>query len=309
MSAYHRVRDLERPAPTGEQEGRALTGRPSRGGTVVRTLVSAALAFVVGAIGAFAVGGGFSDATAAVESTTTSTTEALAAEARTYFFDPNETVIATSVIVPVSLEVREDTVNLDYDVMSLAPLGENAAARELLADTEFGGGDEELTPIFPLAWTLTTVDGTEIDTAIANVDVSVARFPVDTPITADDIETIEVTRYLVSTPVDVEIHIAEGYRVSPFPGLTLTVGKRTDLDNQTAFEVFATSDVPIQSHWIFLRGGGPSWESASTASQGSGAWAVVWDATDLPAELPVRVLGTAWLEGEGPVAVSIEGVR
>lgn len=275
---------------------------------MLRGVVWAIVAFTVGGVGAFALAGGFAEA-APVDPVASTTTTTVASEpSATYVIDPNETLVGNLAIVPVNLEIRDNSVNLSYEVMSIGPMGEQVATMEAFESADVGGNFDN-PPLYATEWLLTTTDGTEIETSILNLEVTTARFPIEEPLEAADIESIQVTQYLVATPLEVRVMMAEGRVISVYPGLTLTVDDRADLDNQTAFTVSASSRVPIQSQWMFMRGEGPAWESASRMNRGGGAWSVVWDDTELPEELPVIVLGTAWIEGDEPLEISIEGLR
>lgn len=267
-------------------------------------------AFVLGALGTFAVAGGFADEAPTEASLETTTTLSPVTEpAGTFFVDPHETRIGSSVIVPTVLEVRDDTVNLTYDVVSLAPGAEEAIRVASAEEAGFESFQPDTPPIYALDWVLTTTDGTEIRSTISNSEVTIARFQTESPLTLEDIESITIARYLVATPLEVAVMFSQGPPVEVFPGVTLSFVNRSNLDNQTAIEIQSTALVPLQAQWIFIIGEGPDWATSSRSNQFGGNWTVVWNSTDLADDFPIRVLGTAWIVEDEPVQVSIGGVR
>lgn len=279
----------------------------------VRNAVVSIVAFAVAVAISLVVTGGLGASEAQV-SQTTSTSSSVPTTAAVpqgeYFVDPYETVIATSALIPVELDIRDDSVNLDFEIVSLAPAGETETMNAFVQEAGFDGFSFDEAPIYPVEWSLTLADGTVTTATITNPEVSVARFDISSPIDTSEIEMIEITRYLVSTPLDVGFTVSDVRpNVEIFPGVTVSLVRRTDQDGQTIVEVEATSDVAMQGTWIHILGDGPQWRSSVRGSQGAASWSLAWLGDDHPDDIPLRVVGTAWIAGEGPVEVSIEGVR
>jgi hypothetical protein len=280
-----------------------------------RAAVSVTL-FVLAAMGSFVLAGGLSDESTAVAdqgtSTTSSTATGTGESTRAYFMDPHETLVATTAFVPVQLEIRDNSVNLDFDAISMAPNAESIVQDEVaeLLGLGFGFGND-LAPVLAVEWLLTTTDGVEIAGTITNPEVTIVRFPTESAISADDIANIEITQYLVATPIDVGFTLSDDSpSVEVFPGATVTLVRTTPQDDQTIVVVDASTDVPIQGRWMHVSGDGPGWGSSVTTGQfGGGSWSLAWVGSDLPNDIPLRAIGTAWLEGPGPVELSLAGVK
>ena len=60
---------------------------------------------------------------------------------------------------------------------------------------------------------------------------------------------------------------------------------------------------------MFVIGEGHGWSSFASDAGGQPEWTLTWVGNDLPADIPLRIDGTAWLEGGGPVVIDIEGIR
>lgn len=263
---------------------------------------------------AFVAFGGLSEPTAASgsESTTTTGTTDTAAEpeAPAYFVNPNETRIGSIVLTPVSLEVLDDTINLDFETASLAPGAEAVTRDEVAEDMGFGASGAPMDRLFAVEWRLTTTDGAELVGEITNPEVTIVRFPTESPIDEADIESIEILRYLVATPLDVRFTLSEGSPTEAvFPGASVTLLRTTQQDDQGIVEIEATSDLPIQARWIHVAGEGPEWRSSVRTSQGGASWSLAWVGGELPTDIPFRATGTAWLEGNSPVAIDLVGLR
>jgi hypothetical protein len=277
-----------------------------------RVAVSVGLFAMAIAVGFVVAGGSSNDQADAVDqapATTIATPTDTTADTISYFVDPNETLVAASAFVPVELEIREDSVNLDYDVVSLAPNAESIARAGAAEELGLGFG-EAFIPVLAIDWRLTTTDGVEITASITNPDVTIVRFPTETTIDPSDIASVEIVRYLVATPIEVGFTLSDTEpSVEVFPGATATLARTTQQGDQTIVLIDAETDVPIQATWMHISGDGPNWRSSVTGAPGGGSWSLAWVGGDLPSEIPLRVVGTAWIEGPGPVDVSLEGVR
>lgn len=244
------------------------------------------------------------DAPAATLVTTTQAVER-SVDTIEYHSAPHETVIGGVAIVPVDAIADDDSYDFTFDAVSLAPQAQSAALAEA-----FG---EELDPvhaasIFPVEWTLMTEDGV-IEASISGPGVNVVRFPVEEGFLEESVISVTIDRYLFGAPIDASFTLSlEQPHVDLFPGAAVDLIQVSDHAESSIVRVAVTAPFST-AHGLFVIGEGHGWRSFAGDASGQPEWTLTWVGNDLPADIPLRIVGTAWLEGGGPVAIDIEGIR
>jgi hypothetical protein len=274
----------------------------------VRTLAFSVFGFVAG----LAVVWGFRSqpapepvATSASTVVSTTGTAQPSVEIIEFHSAPHETIIGGVAIVPVGAVADDDSYDFTFDAVSLAP---QAQSRALAA--AFG---EELDPvhtasIYPIDWILETADG-DIDGSIPGPGVSVVRFPIEEGFSEESVEALTISRYLVGSPIDASFTLSlEQPHLELFPGGAVDL---IQVSHHVASSIVRVGVTAIAStaHSMFIIGEGHGWRSFAGDAGGEAEWTLTWVGNDLPTDIPLRIVGTAWLEGDGPVEIDIEGIR
>jgi hypothetical protein len=242
--------------------------------------------------------------TSTVISTTAPTEPAV--ETIEYHVAPHETVIGSTAIVPVEAVADDDSYNFTFDVVSLAPQAEAVA---LAAALEQPLDPEHTAAIFPIEWILETSGGA-IEGTIPRPGVNVVRFPVEEGFAEESVEAVIISRYLIAAPIDAAFTLSAARpHLDLYPGVAIDLIQVSDHIESSIVQVEVTSDVTVAIDSFFIIGEGHGWRSSVRESEGGPRWNLAWIGTDLPTEIPLKIVGTAWLEGTGPVVVDREGVQ
>jgi hypothetical protein len=274
----------------------------------VRTLAFSVIGFVAGV----AVVLGFRsqpapEPVAAPAATVASTTDAAQPSAETieYHSAPHETIIGGVAIVPLGAVADDDSYDFTFDAVSLAPQAQSTALA-----AAFG---EELDPvhaasIYPMEWVLETGDG-DIDGSIPGPGVNVVRFPVEEGFSEESVEALTISRYLFGAPIDASFTLSlEQPHLELFPGGAVNLIQVSHHAESSIVRVGASA-VASTADWMFIIGEGHGWRSFARDAGGGSDWTLTWVGNDLPTDIPLRIVGTAWLEGDGSVEIDIEGIR
>jgi hypothetical protein len=222
-----------------------------------------------------------------------------------YHSAPHETIIGAVAIVPVGAVADDDSYDFMFDAVSLAPQAQSAALAEAF--------DEELDPvhaasIYPVEWVLVTGDG-DIDGSIPGPGVNVVRFPVEEGFSKESVEAVTISRYLVGAPIDASFTLSlERAHLELFPGGAVHLIQVSHHAESSIVRVGVTA-IASTADSMFIIGEGHGWRSFASDSGGGAEWTLTWVGNDLPTDIPLRIVGTAWLEGDGSVEIDIEGIR
>ena len=222
-----------------------------------------------------------------------------------YHSEPHETVIGGVAIVPLGAVADDDSYDFTFDAVSLAPQAQSAALAAAF--------DEEIDPvhaasIYPVEWTLVTEDG-DVEASISGPGVDVVRFPVEEGFSEDSVEAVIIDRYLIGAPIDASFTLSlERPHLELFPGAAVELIQVSDHAESSIVRVGVTAPAST-ADWMFVIGEGHGWRSFAGDASGQPEWTLTWVGNDLPDDIPLRIVGTAWLEGGGPIVIDIEGIR
>ncbi len=276
----------------------------------------AAVGVVAGALLAIAglwLGARGSDAPALLPGSTTTTTPA--ALTAVPWFDANEVVLGSSILIPTELTVDGTEVTLDFQMEDLAP---PTLGTEVDFDTwpSFRQRpNTEFNLVAPIAWTLTTSGGVEIPGSTANVRATTARFSVPEEFAASDIGEIRLDTYRQRVPMVYDIDISSGDRSANVLDDTVSISLVDVVEQATGtvyrFQVdhdpaaFIATGLLIGDDAL-LFGRGPGWVS----------FGINEDTLQLTHEsptpldvVPIRVVTSAWLDISRPQPIPIGGLR
>lgn len=243
---------------------------------------------------------------AAVETTTTSVTATTVAAV---FVDSAETVIGPAVVIPEGLSLGDDEVEFRYELIPLAPTDGAQSVIEFLG---FGNTrelqPEDIVPVWPARWTLESTAGdVSFESVIATSRT--ARFAVSDSFTVDQVTGVRLDAYRVRMPLDDRFTVSEGSGFEEVaPGVRVRLLDRVVQGDQTIVQVEADADIPDSLGLLMIEGYGGGWLSAVRAAEGGPRWNLRYDGNDLPAEIPLRVRGSAWVEIEQPTAITLGAV-
>lgn len=277
-----------------------------------RALFLIVAAFVLGAVAAGSIGVRVIREVRTDEEATslpTTSTTVQPPSPTTYQVDANETLIASTALVPTVLEITATEVAIGYDLTTLAPYGE-------LEPIEFFSGFGQTTVIefadidhvYPRAWVLETTKGT-FPGGPANPTVRVARFDVDEEIAAEDILGARVTDARVPFPIRLPFTLSETEpRATITPGVTVELLNVSDQGSSFIVQVAIATEDP-DTEFFFVRGDGPGWRSAFFEAEGRPRVNLTWVGGDLPTDIPLLAEGTVLSGLDGDHVVSLDGVR
>lgn len=280
------------PDAATQERGSAVPSGIVNGRTISLTLVG----FLIGVLAAGGIGVRVIEEVRAEDDATSLPSENVASTSvptTNYFVDPEETLVASSAVVPSTVVTSDSSIAINYDIVSIAP-------------TE-GYTRSELPFLYPRSWTLTTQSGT-IQGQAARVDQQTAVFDVPQEIGVDEFELVEIVDPLMAYPLDQRFELSESA-----PSIELANGVQVELVDisQQSGATLVTIDLVAEDSIdlaFVVEGVGPGWVSGQHGSGGATV-ELVWADADLPAVLSLRAVGVQWVVIDGAFPVSLEGIR
>jgi len=217
-----------------------------------------------------------------------------------YHVDPDETLIASTALVPRSIAVGDGRVTISYELISLAP-----QQRLLPPELDVAVADAPET-VYPKTWVIETAGGS-LEGGPENVGATTARFDVDAVFSVDDIESVRVTEALAPFPIDVGFTLSESEPVADIGfGITVELLDVVEQGSATIVRVAVESgDTELAN--LSIVGAGPGWRSSDVSGDGGRVMVLTWVGGPLPDEIPLRTSGGAWLLIDGEFDVSLVG--
>lgn len=236
------------------------------------------------------------------------TTTAVAAEP-VVFVDERETVIGPAAIVPGGITRAGGELEFRYELHPLAPTNGAEPVIEFLGFGNFREvAPEDIVPVWPVRWTLESAAG-EIGYESTIASSRTVRFPVPDSFTVDQVTGLRLDSYRVRMPLDDRFTITDGSAYEEIaPGLRIRLLRRVVQGDQTIVQVEVDSAVPDSIGLIAIEGYGGGWLSAVRAAEGGPRWNLRYDGSDLPAEIPLVVRGSVWIEVEQPTPVELGAI-
>lgn len=261
-----------------------------------RTISLTVVGFLIGVLAAGGIGVRVIEEVRAEDDATSLPSENVASTSvppTDYFIDPQETLVASSAVVPSTVVTSSSSIEISYDIVSIAPIG--------------GYAISELPFLYPRSWTLTTLSET-VQGRQVRVDLQTAVFDVPQEIGADEFESVEMVDPLMAYPLDKQFELSE-----VDPSIELVSGVRVELvdiseqSGATLVAIDLVAEDPIDLAFV-VEGVGPGWVSGQHRSDGATV-ELLWADGDLPAVLSFRAVGVQWVVIDGEYPVSLEGIR
>jgi hypothetical protein len=270
---------------------------------VASALVGLAIAGAVGFLVARWVDPGHPAPTAI--STTTTTIEPPPA----HFSSPHETVLGPVAVVATDLQFDGEEVALEFEVASLAPVGDAASVTRVLG---FGAIEEvpasELETVYLDRWTLITSSG-EIPGTVATPEARTARFDVGSGFSLESVTGARLESYGLLVPVDTDFALEVGREVaSVAPGVTARLLAVTE-QATTIIQVELISERDFNSDTVAIAGVGPGWKSAVREAEGRPRWNLTYDRPQAPSPIPLRLHGAVWMTIESEAEILLDGIQ
>ena len=280
----------------------------------VRAVTLTIVAFLLGALAAGSIGvrvirevGTDEEATSLPPS---STTTLAPSPPDTYQVDPNETVVASTAVIPTTIEGADERVAIGYDLVTLAPHAD-------VPPIQFVGGfgvitvieNEDLDHIYPRTWVLETTSGAEIEGGPASSETRIARFDVPVGFSLSEIAAVRIEEAFANFAVEAPFSLSEAEpEVEVYPGVTMQLINVSPQGDTTIVQVAIDIDDPDEA-FFFVLGDGPGWRSANLEAEGRRRVNLVWAGGDLPEDIPLRASGSVWSPISGSFDVSLDGLR
>ncbi len=222
-----------------------------------------------------------------------------------YFVEPDETLIASTALVPASVVTSGTGLAIEYDLVSLAPteglppilINSFRSTREI--------PNEDLPVIFPRTWVLST-ESEKFEGGPANPNVRIARFELPDGVGPGDVVSVEIVDPLMITSLDTHFELSQ-----QAPTVTIVDGVQAHLLNISAqgdstivqIELIAEDAIGLA---FGVEGVGAGWRSARFEAEGRPRVNLTWVGGDLPEVMTFRAHGDQWVEIPGSYPVSIE---
>lgn len=226
-----------------------------------------------------------------------------------YHIDPNETLIASTALVPSSVSGDADRVTISYTLNSLAPsMGVEPIVDFLGFGTVETIPNEDLNHVYPRRWVIDTPGG-PVEGGPGNESARAVEFETDSAIDIEDIESVRITEALAPFPFAVPVALSVTTPViEVVPGVSVELLNVSDQGSTTIVQV-AIDVVDEAATHVFVAGDGAGWRSAVFEAEGRPRVNLTWAGGALPSDIPLVVSGTEWVTIEGPFTVSLDGVR
>ncbi|MEN8040607.1 MAG: hypothetical protein ABFR95_03800 [Actinomycetota bacterium] len=221
-----------------------------------------------------------------------------------YFVDPNETLIASTALVPTSVRASGTDFAIEYELVSLAPRSGIPPIQYFVRGDLLEFPHEDLHFIYAPTWELTTETQT-IEGGPARPDVRVARFDLPEGVTRDAITAVHVIDPLMSFPLDAVFHLSEAEpTVEVIDGVTAELLNVSDQGGSWIVQVEFKADEAYQ-YMFSATGVGPGWRSAVFEAEGRPRMNFTWIGEERPVSMSFRITGNQWIELEGSYEVAI----
>ncbi len=208
-----------------------------------------------------------------------------------YFLDPNETLIASAAVVPTSVVASDTSVEIQYDILSLAPLA--------------GFPPTGIPHLYPRSWRLTTESGT-VEGGPDNINTGIALFELPADQIAKDVLSVDIVDPLVPYPLDAAFELsAEEPSAAVTASVRVELSSVTEQDDSTVVLLNLIADDPSDLAFI-IEGVGPGWRSDPT-EPGNPTVELIWVGGERPEVLALRAVGIQWIALEGVYPVSLKG--
>ena len=265
--------------------------------------VIAFLVFALGGVVGIALGNA-----AAADSAPTTTASAAATTTtvpKPLFVEPGETVVGPAVVIPGDLSLDGEQVVLDFDMISLAPVGDAPSVAQFLgfqAVEEVPAAD--LDTVFLDRLVLSTTAG-HIPGMVANPAAHTVRFDVGEGFSLDSVTGVKLDSYAILTPVEAEFTLDLANETAQVaPGMTARLLAVTE-QARTIVQVELISTRGFNYDHISLTGAGPGWKSAVREAEGRPRWNLTYDAAQAPDPIPLRIAGAIWIPIESGAEVAV----
>ncbi|MGI9666335.1 MAG: hypothetical protein ACR2N2_04425 [Acidimicrobiia bacterium] len=279
----------------------------------IRAVLLVVVAFALGALAAGSVGvrvirevNTTEDASSLPAAATSSTTTL---PATTYQVDESETLIASTSLVPTSIEASPSSLAIGYDLITLSPhLGVPALSFVAGFGVVTTIENADLDHVYPRTWRVETHDGETFEGGPANASTRFARFDVDEGFSTSEIKSVEITEALAPFAVQETFTLSEAEpETEVVDGLSVSLLNISVQGETTIVQVELDIENPDDAGFLVV-GDGPGWRSAVFEAEGRPRVTLTWVAGDLPDEIPLQAIGTVWVPIEGAFEISLEGV-
>ena len=259
-----------------------------------RTISLTIAAFLIGVLAAAGIGVSIidevrtdDDATSLPPQNVSSTT----LPSTVFFIDPDETLIASTALVPHSVRGIDSTFAIEYELVSLAP----ARGVPPIDFSSF---------IFPRTWTLTTESQT-IEGGPANSRAIVARFRLPEGVDVADVTSAQIIDPLLLAPLDTWFRLSEtDPTVEIIDGVSAQLLGITEQDDSIMVEIGVDADDSID-FMFWIEGSGPGWRPETNFTEDGHSVILTWVGGELPETMTFRARGNQWVELEGSHPVSV----
>jgi hypothetical protein len=227
---------------------------------------------------------------AAMETTTTSTTAPVPE-----WFHPAEVILGPAILVPETVRFEPGAVSLRYRLEPITP-------------SAVGPDDRVDTTVLPDRWTLTTSSG--VVTASTDPWTRLVVFRLADGTTADQIEGLRLDGYWIRSPfyTVVSVSPAESPVAEVAQGVSLEIVRTISSAAGSQVVAALASGDPFTVSDLTVEGASGDWVTSSVDQTGSGRWTLSFSTPEPPDPLALAVRGVLWVPIDADIAIDLDGV-
>ncbi|NHZ70890.1 MAG: hypothetical protein GWP18_04545 [Proteobacteria bacterium] len=217
-----------------------------------------------------------------------------ASRAPFYQVDPNETLLASTALVPESIDIEDETLRITYDLISLAPQAGAGSGATTSTD---------IAVVYPRTWVVLTRAGAVAE-ATSALGSRFVQFDVDQGTEVSDIVSVSITEASAPYPIEISFTLSESSSVVDLGfGATAELVEVVVDGSTTVVHVAVTSSDERPSD-LSISAIDPRWTTSVSSDAAGGSVTLRWSDGQPPDDIRLRAVGSVMVPIDGDFAVS-----
>ena len=222
-----------------------------------------------------------------------------ASRAPFYQVDPNETLLASTALVPESIDIEDETLRITYDLISLAPQAGAGSGATTSTD---------IAVVYPRTWVVLTRAGAVAE-ATSALGSRFVQFDVDQGTEVSDIVSVSITEASAPYPIEIPFTLSKSSSVVDLGfGATAELVEVVVDGSTTVVHVVVTSSDERPSD-LSISAIDPRW--TTTVSSGATGESVTlrWNDGQPPDDIRLRAFGSVMVPIGGEFSVFLDDLQ